>query len=323
MKRKLRWLIILVPLLICVVVTGIYAYLFVLSDDTTAPVISVETEILEVSVYATEEELLQGVTAKDDVDGDISARLMVEGTSQLMEDNSVIATYAAVDTSGNVAKVQRTLKYTDYKPPVFGLTDSLVLRSGSSLDVLTLVSANDLLDGDISRRVKGTMLSSTGSLSYTGIHDVEFRVTNSLGDTQKIILPVEVVANNVYNATVDLGDEYLIRIRRGAVFKPETFLEKLIVGTTEYSLKNQNPPIENLTREQIQALGDDRDLEVRTYINNYVDPEDNEDPFVGIVNVDIDNDVISTIPGIYSVTYTVNYEDRYVGYARLNVVVEE
>ena len=219
--------------------------------------------------------------------------------------------------------MNRTLHYTDYEPPVFGQNETLVLKNGSTADILKYITVNDMIDGNISNRVKGTLVSDTTSLSYPGVHDVEFRVTNSLGDTQRIVLPVEVYENNAYNATVDLGEEYLIYLKRGAAFKPENYLEKLIAGTAEYSLKNQNPPIENLTRAEYQALGEDRELEVRTYINNYVDPDDNEDPFVGIANVEIENNVRNTIPGIYSVIYTVNYEDRYIGYARLNVVVEE
>lgn len=323
MKRKNRWLIVLIPLLFCALVTGIYAFAFVLSDDTTAPVLSVDSEVLEVSVNAAEEELLQGVSAVDDVDGDVTASVLVEGIGKINENHEATITYAAFDSSDNVAKISRTVKFTDYKSPVFGVKNTLVIKNNSNTDVLSFLTAEDMLDGDISRRIKGTLISDTSSLSYAGVHEVEFRVTNSLDDTQRIVLPVEVVANNAYNATVDLGEEYLIYIKRGEAFHPEKYLENLVVGTAEYSLENQNPEIVNLTKEEIAALGDDREQEIRTYINNYVDPEDNIDPFVSIVNVEIDNEVINTIPGLYSVTYTVNYEDRYIGYARLNVVVEE
>ena len=323
MKRKNRWLIILIPLLLCTVVTGIYAYLFVLKDDTTAPVLSVDSEVLQVSVKATDEELLQGVRATDEKDGDVTASILVEGIGKINENHETTITYAAFDSSNNVAKISRTVQFTDYESPLFGQKKSLTFARNTNIDVLTYVTAYDVMDGDIGQSIKGMLISDTSSLSYPGIHQVEFRVTNSLGDTQRITLPVEVYESGVYNATVDLGEEYLIYIKRGAAFKPEEYLKNLIVGNTNYSLDNQNPPIENLSKEQIVALGDDREQEVRTYINNYVDPKDNIDPFVNIVNVEIDNDVISTIPGLYSVTYTVNYEDRYIGYARLNVVVED
>ena len=323
MKRKIRWLIVLIPLLLCAMMTGIYAFAFVLSDDTTAPVLSVDSEVLEVSVNAAGEELLQGVSAVDDVDGDVTSSVLVEGFGKINENHEATITYAAFDSSDNVAKISRTVKFTDYKSPVFGQKKSLSFAENLAPDVLEYMTAEDVIDGDISNRIKGILVSDTSSLSYTGIHQVEFRVTNSMGDTQRITLPVEVHEADLYNATVDLGGEYLIRLKQGKVFKPEQYLENLIVGSSSYSLKNQNPEIVNLTKEEIEALGDDREQEIRTYINNYVDPEDNIDPFVSIVNVEIDNEVINTIPGLYSVTYTVNYEDRYIGYARLNVVVEE
>lgn len=322
MKKK-NPLLILLPVLLCAVMTGIYAYVFVLKDDTTAPELFIDSELLEVSVYAGEEELLAGVRAADETDGDLTSSILIEGIANLNENHEAVITYAACDAAGNVSKISRTLRYTDYESPVFLQNRSMTIAANSSPDLLAYMDAEDMIDGDIGSRIKGTLISDTTSLSYPGIHQVEFRVSNSLGDTQRITLPVEVYENGAYNATVDLGDDYLIYLRRGAVFKPEEFLEKLVVGNTEYSLKNQNPEEVNLTKDEIAALGNDRELEVRTYINNYVDPEDNIDPFVGIANVEIDSEVINTIPGIYSVSYTVNYEDRYTGYARLNVVVEE
>lgn len=323
MKKKYRWLLVLIPLLLCAVVTGIYAYLFFLNDDTTAPVLSIDSEMLEVSVKATNEDLLQGVSAVDDVDGNVSTSVLVEGIGNINENHEANITYVAFDSSNNVSKISRTLKFTDYESPVFGQKKTLTFAKNQSPDVLSYMTAMDQFDGNISRRIKGMLVSDTSSLSNVGIHQVEFRVTNSLGDTQRITLPVEVYETGLYNATVDLGEEYLIYLKRGQSFKPEQYLENLTAGNNTYSLKNQNPEIVNLTKEEIEALGDDRKLEVRTYINNYVDPEENIDPFVGIANVEIDNGVVTTIPGLYSVTYTVNYEDRYIGYARLNVVVEE
>lgn len=322
-KKKHPWLPVLVLVLICAAVTGIYAGIFVLRDDKTAPNISLDSEVLEVSIEATTEELLKGVSAFDNVDGDVTDSVLVEGIGNINEDYEAVITYAAFDSSGNVAKISRTVKFTDYQPPVFGLKRSLSFGENTSPDILGYMTATDMFDGDISGRIKGTLVSNTTSLSYPGIHQVEFRVTNSMGDTRKITLPVEVYKNGIYNANVDLGDNYLIYIKKGEDFTPEQYLESLIVGNNIYSLKNQNPPMENLSKDEIEDLGSDRDLEVRTYINNYVDPEENIDPFVAIVNVDIDNEVKKYVPGIYSVTYTVNYENRYIGYARLNVVVEE
>lgn len=322
LKIKYGRLMVLLLVLLCAITTATYAYLYVLSDDTTAPIITIDSEVLEVSVHADDVALLQGVTAIDNEDGDITSSILVEGISNLLADDTAIISYAAFDEAGNVSKAKRILRFTDYEPPVFGQKRALVFQNNASPDILSFMSATDKVDGNISNHIKGTLVSDTTNLSNTGVHQVEFRVTNSMGDTEYITLPVEVYAAGTYNATVELKD-YLVYIRCGSVFKPEEYLEEMIVGNNEYSLKNQNPPIENLTIEQVRELGDDRETEIRTYINNYVDPDDNVDPFINIVNVEIKNEVKNTIPGLYSVTYTVNYEDRYVGYTRLNVVVEE
>lgn len=310
------------PVLICAIATAVYGFLFVLTDDTKAPDIQIDTDVLAVSVSADEAALLQGVTATDNADGDVTASILVEKISNLTEENTATITYAAFDAAGNVAKASRTLKYMDYRPPVFCQNKSLTLVANTTVDILSFMRAEDFIDGDISNRIKGTLVSNTGSLSTPGIHQVEFRVTNSMNDTEYITLPVEVYAAGTYNANVQLSD-YLIYLQAGSVFNPADYLESLVVGTTSYSLKNQNPPVSNLTPEQIQSLGSDRTQEIRTYINRYVDPDDNWDPYVRIVNVEIKNDVITTMPGVYSVTYTVDYEGIYTGYARLNVVVEE
>ena len=100
----------------------------------------------------------------------------------------------------------------------------------------------------------------------------------------------------------------MIYVKTGAAFEPEPYLEKLVVGTLEYPLKDQNSAQQEKTR---------------IYINNYVDPDSAPGPNVCVVNVDMVSDVDTKTPGVYAVTYTVDYDGLYTGYARLNVVVEE
>lgn len=322
MKKLKNWFFVLLLVLSCSALTVIYGMLNVLGDDNKPPVITVESEILEVSVTADDAALLQGVTAEDRADGDVTDRILVEGISAISENHTAVITYAAFDSAGNVAKQTRTLQYTDYESPVFGLKRALVLPASSSANVLTYLTATDKLDGDISSRIKGTLVSNTGNLSSVGMHEVEFRVTNSMGDTAYITLPVEVYASDSYSASVELK-EYLVRIKKGSDFNPRNYLSHIVAGGNKYSLQNQNPPVENLSAEQIEALGSDRETETRTYINRYIDPRDNKDPFVNIVNVTTVGHVNIRVPGIYSVAYTVDFEGLYTGYTRLSVVVED
>ena len=55
-----------------------FSYFFIsnkLNRDDTIPVITVEGDMLDVSIKATNEDLLKGVTAHDDKDGDITSKL--------------------------------------------------------------------------------------------------------------------------------------------------------------------------------------------------------------------------------------------------------
>ena len=306
-KRKKRMHIIFLPVLICGILTAVYAMLFVMTDDTKSPQIQIDQEILEVSVGADEAALLQGVSAKDNADGDVTDSLIVEKISSLAKDHTATVTYAAFDRSGNVAKASRTLKYMDYQSPKFSQNQSLTFSANSMQNILSFMGATDAIDGDISSRVKGTLLSNANSLNEPGLYQVEFRVTNSMNETVYLTLPVEVYPAGTYNANVELSD-YLVYVKTGTAFDPESYLEKVVVGTREYSLKNQDP-----TRQE----------KIRVYFNRYVDPDSVSEPNVRVVNVDMLSDVDTKTPGVYSVAYTVDCDGLYTGYARLNVVVEE
>lgn len=76
--------------------------------DRKAPVISFADEDRRL-VYTegmNEEELLEGVSAYDDVDGDVSGSILIEKISQTADGN-VIVTYVALDSADNVAKKSR------------------------------------------------------------------------------------------------------------------------------------------------------------------------------------------------------------------------
>ena len=109
MREKRKKGVLLFTALCCVA----FAVYFVLSRqavDHTAPEISFLNEEIEVSVGATETELLSGVTARDARDGDVTGSLVVEGVSVLEPDHTAEVTYAAFDKAGNVAKARRTLR---------------------------------------------------------------------------------------------------------------------------------------------------------------------------------------------------------------------
>ena len=301
MKKGWIWLIML-ALPLCSIATGLYAFADLLAEDKSAPTITVAEETLELSVMAEESALLQGISAWDNRDGDVTSNMVVEGISNVSSDGRVKVTYAAFDRAGNVAKVTRNVQYTDYSSPVFGLKRALVFGGGSTPDVTGYMTAEDVVDGRLDNRIKGTLVSDTNSLSYAGLHEVEFRVTNSLGDTARIKLPVEIYPANEYNAMLELTD-YLVYVKKGSAFDAKSYLKALSIGAAEYSLKEKSADVKVSINgaSGLNGSGDD----------------------VHFIKVDMEDAVDTMVPGIYSVTYKATMDERYAGYTRLNVVVEE
>lgn len=193
-------------------------------------------------------------------------------------------TYAAFDSKNHVSKATRTLVYTDYTPPRFELTGSLIFRSGMNVNVLKYVKANDCIDGDISYRVKVTLMSNSGSLAVAGTHDVRFKVTNSAGDTAYLDTTVDIY-NDVstvgkYRAEIQLK-QYILYIPVGGRVDAKSFLRGVSYG-------NESMPISEY----------------------------------GVYNVHASSDVDTKTPGYYLITYTTTTpDDMYSGMAKLVVVI--
>ena len=289
MKRQ-NWSAILLILASIAVFCG-YEALSYLRTDTQAPKIQLEGQIPEVSVQDPRSALLQGVTATDDVDGDVTDSLVVERVNLLGSDGHLMVHYAAFDNAGNVAKIQREARYTDYESPRFTLNGPLLYPAGSTFDVLNTVGAEDIIDGDIQHRVRAVSQEEE-SIASTGTHNVQFQVTNSLGETVTQVLPVEVYNDSMYEAELTLTD-YLVYLEKGEEFDPEDYLDTFWLHGEDTVLK-------------------------------YGLPED--------YSLKISGTVHTRIPGTYSVKYRVTFTEvnerdpeevwKYIGYSKLIVVVE-
>ena len=235
-KRKGLKILLLMAVALCCAAMAAYIVLIQQLEDHTPPELLFAGEELQLSVAAGEEALMEGVTAVDDRDGDVTHLVLVEGVSNIREDHRADVTYAAFDSAGNVTKTKRTVHYVDYERPVFYLDVPLVFRSSISFDVFSYIHAEDPLDGSLDDRIKANLVEGEGSIDDVGLHWVEFRVTNSLGETARITLPVEVYQSGLYNATVSLN-EGLVRLKRGSTFDPMAYLKTIKCGSDEMSLQ--------------------------------------------------------------------------------------
>lgn len=285
-KFRVIWLCLFVAVGItfsaCVIFQNVYG-------KDGGPVIFYPEGVLEISVQDGEEALLQGVTAKDDKDGDVTGSILVEKLSGFDGENRREVTYAAFDSDGNVTKATREIVYTDYTPIRFQLNHSLRYRTGETINLSELVGASDSLDGDLSDKVK-VKLESGLSTRTSGVYRIQFSVTNSACDTRILDTELEVYDAAMNEAVVNLTT-YLIYYEDG---KPDyySYLDSVIVGGIHYNFQNGK----NI------ATGTDGSTLSRSslQIRSNVDP---------------------STPGVYPV-YLIYQDDAYQGMAQLMVVVE-
>ena len=215
-----------------------YRALDAIRTDTRAPEIRLDSVTPEISVEDPKSALLQGITAVDSGDGDVTSSLVVERVELLEDAGRLLVHYAAFDSAGNVAKAQREAKYTDYHSPRFTLEEPLVYRQGAAFDVLSDIGATDVIDGDIQHRVRATMLTEQ-TITEPGVHEVEFRVSNSLGDTVTAVLPVE-VRNPEREAQLTLS-QYLLYLTVNGSFNAKDYLKMYTYGEDDVDLSKGLP----------------------------------------------------------------------------------
>lgn len=169
---------------------------------------------------------MQDVTAWDEKDGDLTAELMMEGI-QRDADGALTVTYVVADSDHHVASRQRSVQYTDYTPPRFSLSQELRYSMGASVRIKDRMSAWDVIDGDLSDRIK--VNSNDLSIYYEGTYPVTFEVTNSLGDTASITLDV-VIRNYAAGEPHIALTEYLVYRTADEPFDPMAYVESVTGG---------------------------------------------------------------------------------------------
>ena len=241
MKAKGR-IALLALVLVCCAAFAVYRIADARCADREAPQITMAQDELRLSVKDGTQKLLSGVTAQDAQDGDVTDSLVVESVRGIVADKRFTVTYAAFDAAGNVAKAQRTVYYEDYTSPRFTLTAPLIFREGA-VDVFAPLGADDVFDGSLNARVKGTLVSGESQVSRPGDYTVAFRVTNDLGDTAYLTAPVRVLPAGSSNAELTLTS-YLVYLGKNEAFAPETYLDTLRAGGQTVALDGGNVPVQ-------------------------------------------------------------------------------
>ena len=104
---------------LCALSICLYAIFFIreMRQDKTYPVITIDEEIIDVSIKVTDEELLKGVSAYDKKDGDISSKIIVESISKFVEYGVSIVTYSVCDNDNHATSATRVTPLRSFISP--------------------------------------------------------------------------------------------------------------------------------------------------------------------------------------------------------------
>ena len=211
-----------------IIVFVAFSFVFVrekITTDTTMPVINVEGEIIEVSLQATDEELLKGISAYDEKDGDLTNKIIIESVSRFVEPGVSRVTYAVCDNDNNIASATRKIRYKGYKSPRFSLKESLCYSVYETPNLKKVISVNDSLVGDITADM--ILTSEDYTKSVPGVFTINARVTTPKGDTASLDIPLIVEDRSEAAPEIKLK-EYLIYANKGDKIDFEDYLVEAI-----------------------------------------------------------------------------------------------
>lgn len=191
--------------------------------DDTMPVITADSDSIDIPCEYTPDQLLAGVTASDAKDGDLTGQILIGSFTRFIDPGICDLTYVVFDSSEHMATMTRRVHFTDYHSPRFALATPLVFAEGSvtSGDVQALFSATDMLDGDLTDWI--TCVETDAVYSNPGDYTVTMEVSNSFGDTVRYAFPIHIYERNTQNLTISLTDA-LVYVDQGDGFDPMAYV---------------------------------------------------------------------------------------------------
>lgn len=138
---------------------------------------------------------LQGITAMDEEDGDLTDQITYTGNVNPNVANTYQATYSVVDSAGNLATVTITVTVVlvdSEEPLISGAADVTIMIGDEAFTLMNGVTANDTLSGDLTDDVT---VEGTVNIWVPGVYPVTYAVEDEAGNE----------ATRTRNVTVSLG----------------------------------------------------------------------------------------------------------------------
>lgn len=207
---KKYFLLVLTAIIICVYIL-IQQTPLVKQKTANSPSITFDEKMIQVSVQSDKQELLKGVHASDQEDGDLTSQVFIESYSSFQNNHTRTVNYVVYDSDENITRASRQIQYIDYIPPVFSLNDQLRADKYSVSELTKRVKATSCIDGDISNKVAVMDLTVVES----GLLNVRLSVTDSTNTTSYLNLHYYIESDQ--GITIGLN-QYLVYLKDGERF---------------------------------------------------------------------------------------------------------
>ena len=231
-----------------VVVLGVFIWYNVLSarTDKTYPVITIDQDELVVPLGASDADILAGVTAYDEKDGDLTGKLIVASISRFIEPGVSLVRYSVCDNDKHVSSASRRIIYENYTAPRFTLSSSLVFPAAKSIDIRSVLGVFDQIDGDISGKL--IITADDYSAKSAGVYFITAKVTNSKGDMISRVFPVY-VEDRILSAPEITLKNYILYLPAGEALDPAANLVSAVStdGTDLRALINIDTDLDTKT----------------------------------------------------------------------------
>lgn len=223
MLRTIRILLIVFFVLVLIGASILFYYNYT-HNDVSEPVFRNESDTMEVSVSATRKELCAGLRAFDNVDGEITDRIMVQNISRFVSESTFRVRYIVFDNASNYATCERTVRFTDYVPPKFHLSKPMRFNVGETVTFMDRITAEDCIDANISDKL--LLTESNVSNTTPGNYRAVVSVTNSMGDTAVLPLTVLIQSRSPSAPVIELN-EYLVYQKAGEKREFRSYLDSV------------------------------------------------------------------------------------------------
>ena len=219
----------LMILALSVGVFGVSVIISLAGRDASAPVITSDTDVLEIPCDYTQDQLMAGLSASDAEDGDLTDQIVAGSFSRFVTPGVTSLTYVVFD-SGNQPASLTGRCISRITIPRFTLSEPLVFREqeGSYTQAMERLGAQDQLDGDLDDWI--TQTDTDLNYSRAGRYTMSVEVNSSLGSSASADLPVHVVSAESQQVHIGLT-QGIVYIPQGGSIDPKDYIDEVTDGS--------------------------------------------------------------------------------------------